>query len=124
MIGTNLLLSPEISITLANMNFLSPSSRCYSFDSRANGYARGEGVIALILKPLEGALRDGDIIRAVIRSTASNQDGWTPGLTKPNPVAQEALMRHAYAKAGLGLDQTSYVEAHGKYLDGMLAVID
>lgn len=97
------------------MNFLSPDGRCFSFDSRANGYARGEGVIGLVLRPLKDALRDGDIIRAVIRSTASNQDGWTPGLTKPNSIAQADLMRHTYAKAGLSLNETGYVEAHGTY---------
>lgn len=73
--------------------FLSPDGRCYTFDERANGYARGEGVGCVILKPLADALRDGDTIRAVIRATGSNQDGRTSGITLPNPVAQEALIR-------------------------------
>ncbi|PHH70644.1 hypothetical protein CDD80_5875 [Ophiocordyceps camponoti-rufipedis] len=112
-IGTNLVLGPEGSIFLSNMNFLSPDSKCFCFDARANGYARGEGVIALVIKPLDAALRNGDIIRAVIRATASNQDGRTPGVTQPSAEAQEALIRRVYAKAGLGFDDTRYFEAHG-----------
>lgn len=54
---------------LSNMNFLSPDSLCYSFDHRANGYARGEGVIVFVLKKLSDAIRDSDTIRAVIRAT-------------------------------------------------------
>lgn len=116
MVGSNLLLSPEPSIFLAQGKFLSPDSKCYSFDARANGYARGEGVVALIVKPVSGALRDGDIIRAVIRGVGSNQDGRTPTLTQPSSDSQEALIRHVYAQAGLGFEDTRYFEAHGKYL--------
>ncbi|KAI1081559.1 hypothetical protein F5B20DRAFT_588591 [Whalleya microplaca] len=112
-IGSNLMLGPDCSILLGNMNFLSPDSVCYSFDHRANGFARGEGVIGMVLKPLSNALRDGDMVRAVIRSHGSNQDGRTPGVTQPNPEAQEALIRHVYQKAKLGFEATRLVEAHG-----------
>ncbi|KAI1754183.1 hypothetical protein F4782DRAFT_493555 [Xylaria castorea] len=112
-IGSNLMLSPDGSLPLSNMNFLSPDSKCFSFDARANGYARGEGVVALVVKPLETALQQGDTIRAVVRSTASNQDGRTPGLTQPSIDAQEALIRRTYAKAGLSFGKTMYFEAHG-----------
>jgi acyl transferase domain-containing protein len=108
-----MLLSPEISTLLDNMGFLSPDSRCFSFDMRANGYARGEGVVALVIKPLNVALADGDVIRAVVRATATNQDGRTPTLSQPSTAAQESLIRQVYDKAGLGLDATRYVEAHG-----------
>ncbi|RYP64365.1 hypothetical protein DL771_008810 [Monosporascus sp. 5C6A] len=83
------------------------------FDKRANGYARGEGIVAMVVKPLRLALRDGDVIRAVIRATGSNQDGRTPGLTQPSAEAQEILIRNVYQKAGLSLEDTRYVEAHG-----------
>ncbi|KAI0451923.1 hypothetical protein F5B21DRAFT_485082 [Xylaria acuta] len=112
-VGANLMLSPEGSMKLSNMNFLSADSRCFSFDSRANGYGRGEGIVALVVKPLELAMQNGDTIRAVIRATASNQDGRTPGLTQPSVGAQEALIRRTYAKAGLSFTQTGYFEAHG-----------
>lgn len=95
------------------MNFLSPDSRCFSFDDRANGYARGEGFGVVILKRLSDALRDGDNIRAVVRSTGSNQDGRTPGITQPSSEAQERLIKETYEKAGLSLQPTRYIEAHG-----------
>jgi acyl transferase domain-containing protein len=100
---------------LSRMNFLSPDSVCYSFDERANGYARGEGIIVMVLKRLTDALHDGDTIRAVIRSSGTNQDGRTPGLTQPSGSAQEQLIRSVYAKAGLDIASTRYVEAHGKF---------
>ncbi|KAI1105776.1 hypothetical protein F4804DRAFT_111633 [Jackrogersella minutella] len=111
--GSNLILGPTIYQMLSSLNFLSPDSKCYSFDHRANGYARGEGVISLVIKPLWDAVRDGDMIRGVIRSTSSNQDGHTPGLTQPSPQAQEDLIRQVYKKANLPLDVTRYFEAHG-----------
>ncbi|OQE34925.1 hypothetical protein PENCOP_c015G04031 [Penicillium coprophilum] len=111
--GCNLLLDPSIFQMLATQNFLSPDSLCYSFDERANGYARGEGTLALILKPVSAAIEDGDMIRAVIRSTGSNQDGHTPVLTQPSPQSQEELIRHVYKQAGLSFQETRYVEAHG-----------
>ncbi len=93
--------------------FLSDEGRCYSFDGRGSGYGRGEGVEALFIKPLKDALAAGDPIRAVIRNTAVNQDGKTPGITMPSSAAQESMMRSAYADAGLDPTQTTYVEAHG-----------
>ncbi|KXG50430.1 Acyl transferase/acyl hydrolase/lysophospholipase [Penicillium griseofulvum] len=111
--GCNLLLDPSIFQMLATQNFLSPDSLCYSFDERANGYARGEGTLALVLKPVSAAIEDGDMVRAVIRSTGSNQDGHTPVLTQPSPQSQEELIRHVYKQAGLSFDETRYVEAHG-----------
>lgn len=98
---------------MSNNGFLSPDSKCYSFDHRANGYSRGEGVGTLILKPLDAAIRDGDLIRAVVRSTGLNQDGRTPGMTLPSKNAQETLIRRVYAAEGLDLSDTGYIEAHG-----------
>ena len=95
------------------MGFLSPDSQCYSFDQRANGYARGEGVAVICLKLLSQALQDGDTIRAVIRSTGTNQDGKTPGITMPSESAQTALIRQVYEIAGLDLKTTRFFEAHG-----------
>ena len=105
--------TPEISVSLADMNFLSPDSKCYSFDSRANGYSRGEGFGVVIIKPLAKAIEDGDTIRAVIRATASNQDGRTSGITQPSTDAQEQLIRRTYLDGGLNMERTRYFEAHG-----------
>ncbi|KAL9116075.1 MAG: hypothetical protein Q9227_000444 [Pyrenula ochraceoflavens] len=111
--GSNILFGPEFSLALSNMNFLSPDSRCYSFDHRANGYARGEGVIVLVIKRLSDAIQNGDTVRAVIRSIATNQDGHTPSLTQPSAESQEKLIRTVYRKAGIDYARTRYVEAHG-----------
>lgn len=113
MLGSNLMLNPDAATLLSNLNFLSPDGLCYTFDHRANGYARGEGILAMIVKPMADALRDGNVIRAVIRATGANQDGRTPSLTQPSAEAQEKLIRHVYQKAGLGLQDTRYLEAHG-----------
>jgi acyl transferase domain-containing protein len=67
----------------------------------------------VILKPLDEALKNGDVIRAVIRNTGINQDGKTPGITFPSAKAQESLARKVYAEAGLDPLETTYVEAHG-----------
>ncbi|KAI0142269.1 hypothetical protein GGR57DRAFT_508814 [Xylariaceae sp. FL1272] len=112
-LASNALLTAEGALALANMGFLSPDSRCYSFDHRANGFARGEGIIALVVKPLSRAIQDGDRIRAIIRGTGVNQDGHTPTLTQPSPSSQAALIRDVYRKAGLDPSETRYVEAHG-----------
>ncbi|KAK4107386.1 putative polyketide synthase [Canariomyces notabilis] len=111
--GCNLAFSPESYVWMSNINFLSPDSRSHSFDYRANGYARGEGVGVMILKRLSDAIRDGNTIRAVIRSTGSNEDGRTPGITQPSGAAQERLIRETYEKAGLSMAHTRFFEAHG-----------
>lgn len=95
------------------MNFVSHDSRCYSFDARANGYGRGEGVGVVVLKRLGDAISDGDTIRAIVRATGSNQDGRTPGITQPSEEAQLRLIKETYDKAGLKRELTRYVEAHG-----------
>lgn len=111
--GCNLIYSVDMTMALSKLGFLSHNSRCYSFDHRADGYARGEGFGVLILKRVEDAIRDGDTIRAVIRSTSSNQDGHTPGITMPSKDAQARLIRNTYQKAGLDMQMTGYFEAHG-----------
>ncbi|KAL4911017.1 hypothetical protein BDW74DRAFT_172471 [Aspergillus multicolor] len=113
MAGANLFLSPDTATFLNNQGFLSPDGRCFSFDERANGYGRGEGFGALILKRFDDALRDNDPIRAIIRATGTNQDGRTPGIVQPSPDAQSRLIRETYLKAGVDMRWTRYVEAHG-----------
>lgn len=111
--GVNVIEYPSTFYDMSSLGFLSPDGRCYSFDHRANGYARGEGAGALILKPLDAAIRDGNTIRAVIRNTGVNQDGRTPGMTIPSKAAQEKLIRSVYGAAGLDLASASYIETHG-----------
>ncbi|KAL2283045.1 hypothetical protein FJTKL_10160 [Diaporthe vaccinii] len=111
--GANLVYHPNFMKMMTDFNFLSKDSRSWSFDSRANGYARGEGHAVLVLKRLSDALQNGDTIRAVIRNTGSNQDGRTPGITQPNGDSQVDLIRRTYAQAGLDMHPTRFFEAHG-----------
>ncbi|KAH0529049.1 hypothetical protein TsFJ059_003849 [Trichoderma semiorbis] len=113
--GANLLLDPLMYIAESNLHMLSPDSRCKMWDKSANGYARGEGFAAVLLKPLKDAIRDGDHIEGVIRETAVNSDGRTKGITMPSPTAQAAMIRQAYKNAGLDptVDRCQYFECHG-----------
>lgn len=87
------------------------------WDADADGYARGEGVAAVVLKKLSDAIADGDYIEGVIRETGANQDGYSNGITVPSTEAQAALIRQTYARAGLDLstleDRPQFFEAHG-----------
>ncbi|GME50746.1 hypothetical protein HK57_00312 [Neofusicoccum parvum] len=111
--GTNMILSPNFISQLSSMHMLSPDGISHSFDSKANGYARGEAVAGIVVKTLRKALEDGDTIRAVIRGSGANQDGKTPGITMPSGEAQAALIRSTYEMAGLAMEDTGYFEAHG-----------
>lgn len=93
---------------------LSPEGSSKSFDASADGYARGEAVSAIYIKRLDEAIRDGNPVRAVIRSSATNVDGKTNGISMPNGHAHEALIRQAYDAIGLDMSGTAMVEAHGK----------
>ncbi|KAB5578099.1 polyketide synthase [Coniochaeta sp. 2T2.1] len=111
--GANLFYNPDTCIPLTSLGFLSPDSKCYSFDHRANGYSRGEGFGILVLKRLGDAVRDRDTIRAVIRSTVANQDGRSPGITQPTKQAQVDAIQAAYRHANLDPGVTRFFEAHG-----------
>ncbi len=111
--GVNALLSPEFSINFSRAGMLSPEGRCKTFDDSADGYVRGEGCGVVVLKKLSDALRDGDNILAVIKGSATNQDGRSSGLTAPNGSAQRQVLAEALRAAGLKAEQVSYVEAHG-----------
>ncbi|KAK1676294.1 beta-ketoacyl synthase domain-containing protein [Colletotrichum godetiae] len=115
--GSNLLLGPEPYIHESKLKMLSPDGRSRMWDQGANGYARGDGVAAVVLKTLSAALADGDHIEAIIRETGVNQDGRSRGITMPSAAAQASLIRATYAKAGLNpesdTDRCQYFEAHG-----------
>ncbi|WP_407051570.1 beta-ketoacyl synthase N-terminal-like domain-containing protein [Methyloraptor flagellatus] len=111
--GVNVLCHAAASIGYWRAGMLSKDGRCKTFDAAADGYVRGEGVVALVLKPLAAALADGDRIEAVIKGTATNHGGQAAGLTVPNPARQADLVRKALAAAGIGPETISYIEAHG-----------
>jgi phthiocerol/phenolphthiocerol synthesis type-I polyketide synthase A len=111
--GVNLLLSPAVTRSFDQANAMSPTGQCHAFDASADGYVRGEGCGVAVLKRLTDALRDGDRVLAVVRGSAVNQDGRSNGLMAPNPSAQMAVLRAAYANAGVEPRNVDYVEAHG-----------
>jgi amino acid adenylation domain-containing protein len=112
--GTNLILSPNPHIVFSRAGMLSPDGRCHTFDDSANGYVRGEGVMAVLLKPLARAMADGDEVWAVLKGTAMNHDGHSKvGLTAPNPKAQKEVISAALARAGVAPSAVGFIEAHG-----------
>lgn len=111
--GVNALVMPDFYVAFSQLGVLSPDGRCKTFDARANGYVRSEGAGMVLLKPMGQAIRDKDPIYAVIRGTALNQDGRTPGMTVPSQQAQETLLNTACQKANIQPSEISYVEAHG-----------
>lgn len=112
--GTNLIITPTMTIAMSEQGVLSPTGTCKTFDAKADGYARGEAINAVYVKKLSDALRDGDPIRAVIRATATNCDGKTPGMACPSAESHESMMRRAYQVAQLpDLCNTAFIECHG-----------
>lgn len=115
--GANVMISPENFIAEASLHMLSPTGKSRMWDEGADGYARGEGIAAVMLKTLSQALRDGDHIEGIIRESGVNSDGRTQGITMPSSVAQAALITDTYRRSGLdprdSLDRCQYFEAHG-----------
>ncbi|PPK71409.1 type I polyketide synthase [Actinokineospora auranticolor] len=113
--GVNLIVDPAGTAVVAEFGGLSPDGRCHTFDTRANGYVRGEGAALVVLKPLANALADGDDVYAVILGGAVNNDGagQATGLTVPDADAQADVIRAARAAAGVTADEVQYVELHG-----------
>lgn len=111
--GVQLMLTPDPMIATAQLNAFAKDGRCKAFDASADGYGRGEGCGVIVLKRLSDAQKDGDPILAVIRGSAVNHGGRSSGLTTPNKLAQEALLKQALQNARVQPEAISYVEAHG-----------
>ncbi|MGG7517816.1 type I polyketide synthase [Allorhizobium undicola] len=111
--GVNLVLAPDVSIGLTHFGGLSTVGRCQAFSASADGFVRGEGIIAFYLKRLEDAVAAGDRIHAVIVASAVNNDGGGDSLVTPSPDGQEDLLSTIYGKAGVALEDVRYIEAHG-----------
>jgi acyl transferase domain-containing protein/acyl carrier protein/predicted O-methyltransferase YrrM len=111
--GVNLLLRPDVTVALSRAHMMAPDGRCKVFDRRADGFVRSEGCGIVVLKRLADAQAAGDRVIAVIRGSASNQDGRSNGLTAPNGAAQERVLQAALADARLAASQVQFVETHG-----------
>ncbi|KAL9086235.1 MAG: hypothetical protein Q9159_004300 [Coniocarpon cinnabarinum] len=112
-VGAALHYVPEMFQTMTDFGMLSPNGRSMSYDAMGRGYSRGEGIAAVVLKPVKTAMNDGDSIRAVVRGSGSNHDGIKPGITLPAPEAQEALIRRVYEQANVRYRDTYVFEGHG-----------
>lgn len=101
----------------SKLSMLSPSGRSRMWDKDVDGYARGEGIASVVLKPLGAAIRDNDNIECLIRATGVNQDGRTSGLTMPSGNAQSSLIRETYRRANLNIGDPAhwpqFFHAHG-----------
>ncbi len=111
--GVNILLRPELTMSICAASMLSPDGYCKSFDESANGYVRSEGAGLVIVKPLRDAMEQGDPVLAVIKASAVNQDGQTLGITVPNGESQKKLLAKSFQKAGISPKDIQYAEAHG-----------
>ncbi|BBM86751.1 polyketide synthase [Candidatus Uabimicrobium amorphum] len=111
--GVNLILSPSTTINFCKARMMADDGRCKTFDSKANGYVRGEGCGVVILKRLSDAMADNNNVLAVIHGSAVNQDGPSGGLTAPNGPSQEKVIREALHMANVAAKDIQYIEAHG-----------
>ncbi|WP_330230225.1 SDR family NAD(P)-dependent oxidoreductase [Nocardia sp. NBC_00508] len=111
--GVNLSLHPYKFVALSQGQFASTDGRCRSFGVGGDGYVAGEGVGAMVLRPLADAEADGDTIYGVIKGTAVNHGGRVNGFTVPNPAVQAAVIRSALRAGGVDPASVSYIEAHG-----------
>ena len=111
--GVNVSIHPNKYLMLAQGKFASSKGRCESFGEGGDGYVPGEGVGAVLLKPLADAITDGDQIYGLIKGIAVNHGGKTNGYTVPNPNAQAGVIGQALKEAGFDPRTISYIEAHG-----------
>ncbi|MGK5532607.1 type I polyketide synthase [Streptomyces sp. URMC 129] len=111
--GSNVITNPTVYLAMSAAGALSPDGRCKTFAAGADGYGRGEGAGAVVLKTLSRALADGDRVYAVLRGSAVNHNGASGGLTVPSGQAQEEVIGDALERAGVAPADVDYVEAHG-----------
>ncbi|WP_118974720.1 condensation domain-containing protein [Taibaiella koreensis] len=112
--GVRFILFPAEKNTGADLGIMSKDGRTRSFSAKAEGSGAGEAVGCVLLKPLDKAIADKDIVYAVIKGTAANQDAQLSGsLTAPSSQAQAEVIRKTWSKGGIDPTTVSYIEAHG-----------
>ncbi len=111
--GVHICTTPLFYILTSKSGMLSPTGRCHAFGAEADGFVPGEAAAAMLLKPLDRAIEDGDHIYGVIRGSGMNQDGKTNGMTAPSALSQTELEVSVYQRAGIRADSINYIETHG-----------
>jgi acyl transferase domain-containing protein/thioesterase domain-containing protein/SAM-dependent methyltransferase/NAD(P)-dependent dehydrogenase (short-subunit alcohol dehydrogenase family) len=111
--GVSLMLSSDAEETVKRLGVGSSDGRCRVFDAGADGYVKGEGVAAVVLKPLTAALADGDPVLAVIRGSAVGHGGHAQTITAPDALAEADVIAAAIADAGVPAASLGMIEAHG-----------
>lgn len=111
--GVNVMVSPKTTVMTCKLQALSPHGHSRAFDATADGYLRGEGCGVIALRRLSDAQKDGDNVLAVIRGSAVTHNGFSSGLTAPNPESQKLVIRKALENAGRTAHEIDYLEAHG-----------
>ncbi len=111
--GCNFIANPNVTMGFNISNMLAGDGRCKAFDAGADGFARGEGVGVVLIKPLQQALRDGNNIYSVINDVIIYQDGRTNGITLPNPDAQAQMLETVYRRTAIAPSEINYIECHG-----------
>ncbi|KAL8789759.1 MAG: hypothetical protein Q9213_001010 [Squamulea squamosa] len=118
--GSKLILGPFQWMGLDMMGTLSPEGRCFSFDSRASGFGKGEGAACMIIKRLSDALACGDEIRAIIRNSVCNHSGRTQGISMPSQALQKELLLRVHRDIGVDPNETSFVEQAEHHIRAMV----
>ncbi|MCH9756853.1 MAG: SDR family NAD(P)-dependent oxidoreductase [Gammaproteobacteria bacterium] len=111
--GVSLILSAETYLNTTQLGVLSPDGRCKVFDASANGYVKGEGIGAVLLKPLQKAILDGDNILGVIKGSGVSHGGRANSLTAPNAKSQASLIADVLVESDISPNTVGYIEAHG-----------
>jgi acyl transferase domain-containing protein len=111
--GVNLSLHPYKYLSYGIMGLHSSDGYCRTFGKGGDGYVSGEGIGAVLLKPLQKAIRDRDHIYAVIKGSTINHGGRVSGISVPSPVAQADMIRTCLEKTGIDPRTITYIEAHG-----------
>jgi acyl transferase domain-containing protein/acyl carrier protein len=111
--GVSLILAPDTDISMSKATALSPTGRVRTWDSKADGFVRGEGAGLVLVKPLASALANGDRIYALVLGTAANHKGRSNWIVEPSESAQREVILDACAMAGIGPEEIDYVELHG-----------
>jgi acyl transferase domain-containing protein/enoyl-CoA hydratase/carnithine racemase/acyl carrier protein len=111
--GVNLLLASNHYRHFSSLGALSATGRCHTFDEKADGYVPAEAIASILLKPVQNALEDGDIIHAVVKGSAALHGGSTPSLTAPSVGGEKNVIVSAWKNSDIDPSTLSYIEAHG-----------